>query len=80
MKRHAWEEARRFLAEADAEGSLDAEGLRQLGKAQDWCGNLRGCLDAFERSYAAFVSAGNKRAAASVAPVGMEAVIFGVTP
>jgi class 3 adenylate cyclase len=67
MKRHAWEEARGFLAEADAEGSLDAEGLRQLGKAEDWCGNLRGCIDAFERSYAGFVSSGNKRAAASVA-------------
>lgn len=67
MRRHAWEEARAFLAEADAEKSLDAEGLRQLGKAQEWCGNVAGCIDAFERSYAAFVSAGNRRGAAKVA-------------
>lgn len=67
MRRHAWEEARALLAEADAEKSLDAEGLRQLGKAQEWCGNVAGCIDAFERSYAAFVNAGNRRGAAKVA-------------
>ena len=67
MKRHAWEEARRLLDEADADGMLDAEGMRQLGKARDWSGDAAGSLDAFERSYAAFVAAGERRKAAKVA-------------
>ena len=58
MRRHDWEEARRLLSEADAGGKLDGEGLRQLGKALEWCGEVPGQLDAFERSYAAFVAAG----------------------
>ncbi|HEV2035359.1 MAG TPA: adenylate/guanylate cyclase domain-containing protein [Candidatus Dormibacteraeota bacterium] len=67
MRRHAWEEARGLLAEADAKGALDAEGLRQFGKALDWCGDAAGELDAYERSYAAFVAAGDRRRAAKVA-------------
>ena len=67
MRRHAWEEAQRHLKEADAAGGLDAEGLRQLGKACDWCGDSLGCLDALERSYAAFIKAGDNRGAALVA-------------
>ncbi|GAC1504844.1 MAG: hypothetical protein NVS1B3_02200 [Candidatus Dormibacteraceae bacterium] len=67
MRRHDWEEGRRLLSLADAEGELDGEGLRQLGKAHYWCANPAGCLDAFERSYAAFVAAGERRAAAKVA-------------
>jgi class 3 adenylate cyclase len=67
MRRHDWEEARRLLTEADAEGQLDGEGLRQLGKAREWCGDPPGCLDAFERSYAAFVAVGERRNAANVA-------------
>lgn len=67
MRRHAWEDARRLLSEADKEGTLDAEGLRLLGKARGWCGDAAGCLDAFERSYAAFVEAADQRNAAKVA-------------
>jgi class 3 adenylate cyclase len=67
MRRHDWEEARRLLSEADAAHQLDGEGLRQLGKAHYWCADPAGCLDAFERSYAAFVAAGERRAAAKVA-------------
>ena len=67
MRRHDWEEARRLLSEADAGGKLDGEGLRQLGKALEWCGEVPGQLDAFERSYAAFVAAGDRRRAANVA-------------
>src|SRR2546423_15375564 len=67
MRRHSWEEARNLLAEADAAGKLDGEGLRQLGKAHYWCADSAGCLDAFERSYAALVAAGERRAAAKVA-------------
>lgn len=67
IKRHAWEDARRLLEEADRDGVLDAEGMRQLGKAREWCGDATGTLDAFERSYAAFVAAGERRKAAKVA-------------
>ncbi len=67
MKRHAWEEARRLFTEADAAGELDAEGLRLLGKARSWCSDTVGAIDAFERSYAAFVAAGNGRRAAMLA-------------
>jgi class 3 adenylate cyclase len=67
MRRHDWEEARRLLSEADAARKLDGEDLRRLGKAHDWCGDTAGCLDAFERAYAAFVAVGDRRAAAKVA-------------
>ena len=67
MARHSWDEARRLLAEVDAEGGLDANGLRELGKAHDWCGDLPATVDTFERSYAAFVRAGDRRGAADVA-------------
>ena len=67
MRRHDWDEARRLLSQADADGKLDGEGLRQLGKAQEWCGHMPAALDAFERAHAAFVAAGDRRAAAKVA-------------
>jgi class 3 adenylate cyclase len=67
MLRHAWEEARGLLSRADAAAKLDGEGLRQLGKAYYWCADPAGCLDAFERSYASFVAAGDRRGAAKVA-------------
>jgi class 3 adenylate cyclase len=67
MRRHAWDDARRLLAEADAEGKLDAEGLRVLAKALEWCGDTLGCIDVLERSYAAFITADNRRRAAMVA-------------
>ena len=67
MRRHDWEEARRLLSEADAAGQLDAEGLRQLGKAIEWCGDPAACIDTFERAYSAFVAGGDRRSAAKVA-------------
>src|ERR1700675_3045996 len=67
MRRHDWDEARRLLTEADAARQLDGEGLRLLGKANYWCADPAGSVDAFERAYAAFVAAGQRRAAAKVA-------------
>src|SRR3979411_2158690 len=67
MRRHEWEEAHRLLSEADAAQRLDGWGLRHLGKANSGCADSAGCLDAFERSYAAFVATGNRRGAAKVA-------------
>lgn len=67
MGRHDWPEAYRLLSEADRQGALDAEGLRLLAKACEWCVDSAGCIDALERSYAAFVAAGERRDAAHVA-------------
>lgn len=67
IRRHAWVEAKTLLLAVDAEGQLDAEGLRQLGKVAEWCGDLPGTVDAFERSYAAFIASGDRRKAAGVA-------------
>lgn len=67
IQRHDWEEARDLLSAADNDRGLDAEGLRQLGKMADWCGDLSATLDAFERSYAAFIASGDRRGAAKVA-------------
>ena len=67
MSRHSWEAARKLLEGADKVGKLDGEALRLLGKARDWCGDTFGSIDAFERSYAAFIAADNKRRAALVA-------------
>jgi class 3 adenylate cyclase len=67
MRRHDWEEARRLLSAADAAGTLDGEGLRQLGKALYWSGHAAACLDVFERAYAASLAAGERRHAAKVA-------------
>lgn len=67
LRRHDWLEGRRLLAEAALAGRLDAEGLRDIGKAHEWCGDAAAALDAFERSYAGFVAAGNNRRAANVA-------------
>lgn len=67
MRKHDWQEARRILSAADAQGKLDGEGLRQLGKAYDWCVDAARCIDTLERSYAAFVAAGQRRKAAKVA-------------
>ncbi len=72
LRRHQWEAARKLLEGAEKVGSiggggLDGEGLRLLGKARDWCGDTLGSIDAFERSYATFNAAGDKRHAAGVA-------------
>src|ERR1700687_1996096 len=67
VRRHDWAEARRLLTRADAAGKLDGEGLRQLGKVMEWSGDVAATLDAFERSYAAFVAASDRRSAAKVA-------------
>ncbi len=72
MRRHDWKGARKLLDGADSVGKLDGEGLdgeglRLLGKVSDWCGDKHGAIDAFERSYAAFIGAGNNRRAAMLA-------------
>lgn len=66
LDRHDWQEAVTLLAQADSAGALDGEGLRLLGKAVSWCGDMTAAIDAFERSYAAFLSAGDRRGAAKV--------------
>ncbi|MHB1988916.1 MAG: adenylate/guanylate cyclase domain-containing protein [Acidimicrobiales bacterium] len=65
--RHDWQEAYRVLREADADGMLDAEGLRVLGKTAEWMSDRHVCLEALERSYGSFLQAGNPQRASHVA-------------
>jgi class 3 adenylate cyclase len=65
--RHAWEEARDLLLEAEAAGPLSAEDLERLSNAEFWSGRPTESLDALERAYAAYVAAGERTAAAEVA-------------
>ena len=73
LRRHQWEAALKLLEGAEKVGSLggggglDGEALRLLGKARDWCGDTLGSIDAFERSYAKFIAAGNNRRAGMMA-------------
>jgi class 3 adenylate cyclase len=65
--RHDWQDAFALLQQADADGELDAEGLRLLGKTAEWMSDREACLSALERSYAAFQRAGDGESAAGVA-------------
>ena len=65
--RRAWREAYEHLRSADADGTLTAEDLQNLGEAAWWTGHLEEALVLRERADAAYVGAGQPRAAALVA-------------
>jgi class 3 adenylate cyclase len=67
IARHAWDDARDLLLEAEAEGPLSADDLQRLSDAEFWSGHPVESLDALERAYAGYVEAGEKTAAAGVA-------------
>ncbi|MEX2457860.1 MAG: helix-turn-helix transcriptional regulator, partial [Actinomycetota bacterium] len=67
LERHDWEEAFRHLSEADRVGSLDADGLRDLGWAAWWSGESDACVAARSRSFARYVDAEELEEAAHVA-------------
>jgi class 3 adenylate cyclase len=66
-RRHLWRDAFELLNQADASDHLSPEDLEGLAEAAWWTGRLDDCIAARERAYAAFVDAGNDRAAARVA-------------
>jgi class 3 adenylate cyclase len=67
MARHAWDEARELLLEADSASPLAPDDLQRLSDAEYWTGHPAESLDALERAYAAYVDAGQRTAAAGVA-------------
>ncbi len=67
IARHAWEEARDLLLEAEAVAPLSADDLQRLSDAQFWSGQPAESLDALERSYHAYVAASERTPAAAVA-------------
>lgn len=67
IARHAWDEARDLLVQAEVAGPLSAADLERLSDAQFWTGHPDESLDALERAYAAYVDAGESIAAAGVA-------------
>jgi class 3 adenylate cyclase len=67
VKRHAWPEALDAFAAADREGGLSPEDLEKMGEAAWWSGNPDEATDVLERSFAAYVEAGQPIEAAGVA-------------
>ena len=65
--KHAWREAYQRFAEADAAGGLSAADLDAYADAAWWIGESAAALNVRERAYAAFVAAGDRHAAATVA-------------
>ena len=63
----AWEQAFKELRASDAQTTLPAEHLERLGEAARWSRHFDDMLDAFERSLAAYESAGERQSAARVA-------------
>lgn len=65
--KHAWREAYQRFVEADTASGLDAADLDAYADAAWWIGESAASLSVRERAYAAFVAAGDRAAAASVA-------------
>jgi class 3 adenylate cyclase len=67
FERRAWQQAYRLLKDADEAGGLSGEDLEALAKSAWWIGRSAECIELFERSYAAYVEAGQPAAAAFIA-------------
>jgi len=65
--RRSWRDAYALLKEADDAGRLDGADLEALAKSAWWIGRSAESVSAFERSYAAFVEAGDRAQAAFIA-------------
>jgi len=65
--RHAWRSAYESLRDADAAAPLEAADLERLGQAAWWLGRLDEVIDAFERAYGVYQSAGRRGDAARTA-------------
>lgn len=67
LGRRAWDEARELFHEAEKTETLSPADLEQLAEAAWWSGHLDERDDAFERAYAAYLEAGNRLQAATMA-------------
>lgn len=66
-QRHAWRDAYELLQRADEDGRLEAEDLQNLAEAAWWTGRLEEAIALRERSYAAYLGAGETQRAALLA-------------
>lgn len=67
-ERHDWRGAVALYHRAlEAGDDIAASDLERLGKACWWIGDREGCLDAHERAYAEYLTAGDRRRAAKCA-------------
>ncbi len=66
LDRHAWDEAYDVLSEADR-AALPADGLRMLAEAAWWSAHPDMAIEALERAYGAYLSAGDRSQAAMMA-------------
>jgi class 3 adenylate cyclase len=74
--RHAWREAYDLLHAADDDGRLGADDIQNLAEAAWWTGRLDEALSLRERSYGAFVEAGEtQRAAVLAVMLGMDYLV-----
>jgi class 3 adenylate cyclase/tetratricopeptide (TPR) repeat protein len=67
FERRSWREAYRLLKEADDDDRLTGADLEALAKSAWWIGQGAESIAAFERSYRAFVEAGERSQAAFIA-------------
>jgi class 3 adenylate cyclase/tetratricopeptide (TPR) repeat protein len=67
FERRSWREAYRLLKEADDDDRLTGADLEALAKSAWWIGRGAESIAAFERSYRAFVEAGDRSQAAFIA-------------
>ena len=67
LDEHAWQEAYEALASVADREDLSAEDLERLAEAAWWSAHPTESIEAFERAYAAFSTAGEPRRAAGVA-------------
>lgn len=67
LARHAWQDAYKVLSEADQAGDLPGEGLKMLAQSAWWSGQPEVVLEVAERAYRAFLTEGNRSAAATMA-------------
>jgi class 3 adenylate cyclase/tetratricopeptide (TPR) repeat protein len=67
FQRRSWRDAHRLLKEADHDDRLTGADLEALAKSAWWLGLAVESISAFERSYQAFVEAGDRSQAAFIA-------------
>lgn len=66
IDRHSWNEALEALSQADQQSGLSPDDLMMLADAYWWTGQPEEAVAVFERTFQAYLDAGNRSEAASV--------------
>ena len=67
LERHAWADAYELLKSAESTDPLSPDDLDRLGQAAYWLSRMDDCIDARERAYAGYITAGEIAKAGRVA-------------